>query len=52
MEVRGSRRKRGMRVGRRGLEEEQRGESAEVALLVLYAFLDAEKHGGEPLVQP
>lgn len=27
-------------------------ESAEVTLLVLYGFLDAEKHGGEPLVQP
>lgn len=26
--------------------------SAKIALFFLYGFLDAEKHGGEPLVQP
>lgn len=48
-----------MQVGCRGLEtcpEQEVGEkgrgSAQVALLVLDGFLDAEKHGGEPLVQP
>lgn len=35
-----------------GAGEEPRGRSAEVALVVLYGFLDAEKHGGQPLVQP
>lgn len=26
--------------------------STEVVLFILYGFLDAQKHGGEPLVQP
>ena len=34
-----------------GIEEEMGCKSAKVALIVLYVFLDAEKHGGEPLVQ-
>lgn len=41
-----------MQVGCCGLEDEQGGRSTKVALVVLYGFLDAEEHGGEPLVQP
>lgn len=48
MEVRGSRQKEGCKSF---VEDEQGEKSAEVALIVLYGFLDAEKHGGEPLVQ-
>lgn len=33
-------------------EDDQEGKSAEVVLLVLDGFLDAEQHGGEPLIQP
>lgn len=50
MEVRGSRQKKGMQ-DRQGLKEKKR-KSAKIALFFLYGFLDAEKHGGEPLVQP
>lgn len=34
------------------LKNNRRGKSAKVTLLILYGFLDTEKHGGEPLVQP
>lgn len=36
----------------KGLRRSSEGKSAKVTLIVLYGFLDAEKHGGEPLVQP
>lgn len=41
-----------MQVGCWGQEVDRRGKSAKVTLFVLYGFLDAEKHRGEPLVQP
>lgn len=51
MEVTGSRQNEGCKSVDEGLEDERGGKSAKVALLFLYGFLDAQKHGGEPLVQ-
>lgn len=53
MEVRGLKAKRRMHFFfHEGPEDNGGQELAEVALVVLYGFLDAEQHGGEPLVQP
>lgn len=36
----------------RGNEDEDGRKSTEIVLFIMYGFLDAQEHGGEPLVQP